>query len=196
MKYNTQEVAVLQPDYLGFIFYDKSPRDFQGVIPDIQDSIQKVGVFVDAEIAFAKAKIAQHQLDVIQLHGSESPAYIQELRSNCSVQIWKVFAIKDQFDFKRLNAYEGLIDAFLFDTKGTQKGGNGYTFDWNVLKEYTSQTPFVLSGGIGLEEIEKVKEILTTDLPILALDVNSKFEVKPGLKSIKELKEFKKVLKL
>ncbi|MFT5862367.1 MAG: phosphoribosylanthranilate isomerase [Flavobacteriales bacterium] len=196
MKYNTQEVAALQPDYLGFIFYDKSPRDFQGVIPDIQDSIQKVGVFVDTEIAFAKAKIAQHQLDVIQLHGSESPAYIQELRSNCSVQIWKVFAIKDQFDFKRLNAYEGLIDAFLFDTKGTQKGGNGYTFDWNVLKEYTSQTPFVLSGGIGLEEIEKVKEILTTDLPILALDVNSKFEVEPGLKSIKELKEFKKVLKL
>ena len=86
--------------------------------------------------------------------------------------------------------YEGLVHAFLFDTKGKAKGGNGYTFDWSVLKKYTSETPFVLSGGIGLEEIDNIKEILGTNLPILALDVNSKFEEKPGLKNIEHLTTF------
>ena len=83
------------------------------------------------------------------------------------------------------------MDGFHFDTKGKEKGGNGYTFDWSVLKDYTSQTPIILSGGIGLEEVEKVKEILATDLPIIALDVNSKFEDEPGMKNIEKLKKFK-----
>ncbi|ANH60351.1 phosphoribosylanthranilate isomerase [Dokdonia donghaensis] len=202
MKYNTQEVAALQPDYLGFIFYEKSKRDFGNLaIPELPEGIDRVGVFVDADIAFAKAKITQHNLNVIQLHGSESPEYIKELQAclvECSrdLKIWKVFGIKDSFDFEQLTPYEGLVDAFLFDTKGKEKGGNGYTFDWSVLKNYTSQTPIVLSGGIGLEEVEKVKEILATDLPIIALDVNSKFEDKPGLKNIEKLTEFKKVLQL
>lgn len=196
MKYNTQEVAALQPDYLGFIFYAGSKRDFHGDIPMLPNNIQKVGVFVDAEIAFAKAKIEQYNLDILQLHGSESPAFIQELKKLTDVKIWKVFAIKDAFDFDRLTPYEKLVDAFLFDTKGAQKGGNGYTFDWSVLKDYSSKTPFVLSGGIGLEEIDKVKEILETDLPILALDVNSKFEVKPGLKDTEQLKAFLKELNI
>lgn len=196
MKYNTQEVAALQPDYLGFIFFDGSPRNFQGDIPHLPNNIQKVGVFVDAEIAFAKAKIEQYNLDILQLHGSESPADIKELRKLTDVKIWKVFAIKDAFDFEQLNPYEKLVDAFLFDTKGAQKGGNGYTFDWSILKDYASKTPFVLSGGIGLEEVDKVKEILATDLPILALDVNSKFEVKPGLKDIEQLKRFQKELNI
>lgn len=202
MKYNTQEVAALQPDYLGFIFYEKSKRDFGNLeIPELPEVIDRVGVFVDADIAFAKAKITQHNLNVIQLHGSESPEYIKELQA-CLVErsrdlkIWKVFGIKDSFDFEQLRPYEGLVDAFLFDTKGKEKGGNGYTFDWSVLKNYTSQTPIILSGGIGLEEVEKVKEILATDLPIIALDVNSKFEDKPGLKNIEKLTEFKKVLQL
>ncbi|WP_405202619.1 phosphoribosylanthranilate isomerase [Dokdonia sp. LLG6352-1] len=202
MKYNTQEVAALQLDYLGFIFYEKSKRDFGNLeIPELPEAIDRVGVFVDADIAFAKAKITQHNLNVIQLHGSESPEYIKELQA-CLVErsrdlkIWKVFGIKDSFDFEQLTPYEGLVDAFLFDTKGKEKGGNGYTFDWGVLKNYTSQTPIILSGGIGLEEVGKVKEILATDLPIIALDVNSKFEDKPGLKNIEKLTEFKKVLQL
>ena len=198
MKYNTQEVAALQPDYLGFIFYDKSKRDFEeNNIPDLPEGIKKVGVFVDAELAFAKAKITTLNLDVIQLHGNESPDYIKKLKtfseeSNQDLTIWKVFGIKDQFNFEQLAPYETLVDAFLFDTKGKEKGGNGYTFDWNVLKEYPSKTPFILSGGIGLEEVDKVKEILATDLPIIALDVNSKFETAPGLKDIELLKQFQK----
>ena len=203
MKYNIQEVAALQPDYLGFIFYNKSKRDFgEQRIPELPKGIKKVGVFVDADIAFAKAQIEKHHLDIIQLHGNESPEYIKELKSSFpngegwDGETWKVFSIKDSFDFDRLKPYEGAVDAFLFDTKGAEKGGNGYTFDWSVLKNYTSKTPFVLSGGIGLDEVEIVKEILATDLPILALDVNSRFEDEPGLKNIEELGKFKTALQL
>lgn len=200
MKYNTLEVAALQPDFLGFIFYDKSKRDFGELdIPQLPKGIQKVGVFVDADIAFAKAKITQHKLDVIQLHGDESPEYITALKAALaselikeSLDIWKVFGIKDYFDFDQLKPHEGLVDAFLFDTKGKDKGGNGYTFDWTVLQAYTSKTPIILSGGIGLEEVDKIKEILATDLPIVAIDVNSRFEVKPGLKKIEKLEKFEK----
>ena len=149
MKYNTQEVAALQPDYLGFIFYDKSKRDFEGMeIPTLPKGIKKVGVFVDADIVFAKAQIEKYQLNVIQLHGSESPAYIEELKNSLSSgegwgeEIWKVFSIKDHFNFDQLKPYEGLVDAFLFDTKGKEKGGNGYTFNWDALKavSYTHLT--------------------------------------------------------
>lgn len=196
MKYNIQEVAALQPDYLGFIFYEKSKRHFcEQEIPKLPKGIKKVGVFVNATIAFAKAKIEKHRLDIVQLHGNESLEYIHELRA-CLVErsrdlkVWKVFSIKDSFDFDRLKPYESSVDAFLFDTKGAKKGGNGYTFDWNVLKNHTSKTPFVLSGGIGLDQTDKLKNILATDLPILALDVNSRFESKPGLKNIEAIREF------
>ena len=201
MKYNTQEVAALQPDYLGFIFYGKSKRDFEGMeIPTLPKGIKKVGVFVDAELAFAKAQIEKYQLNVIQLHGSESPAYIEELKNSLSSgegwgeEIWKVFSIKDHFNFDQLKPYEGLVDAFLFDTKGKEKGGNGYTFNWDALKEYPSTTPIVLSGGIGLGEVEKLKNILATELPIITLDVNSKFEIEPGLKDTKDLEKFRKIV--
>lgn len=198
MKYNTQEVAALQPDYLGFIFYNKSKRYFQELsIPALPDGIKKVGVFVDASLAFAQAHITKHQLDIVQLHGSESPAYIKELKSallapekGCSKEIWKVFSIKDTFNFNQLTPYEGLVDAFLFDTKGKEKGGNGYTFDWSVLQTYPSQTPFILSGGIGLDQVVEIKEICNTHLPIIGVDVNSRFEAKPGLKDISKLRTF------
>lgn len=204
MKYNTQEVAALQPDYLGFIFYDKSKRDFEGLeIPNLPKHIKKVGVFVDADLAFAKAKIEKYQLDITQLHGNESPAYIEQLRhtelvsgSQKQLKIWKVFSIKDAFDFSKLTPYEGIVDAFLFDTKGKEKGGNGYTFDWSVLQKYPSQTPFILSGGIGLKTVEQLKEILATELPIIAIDVNSKFETAPGKKNIEDLEQFRKALTL
>ena len=100
-----------------------------------------------------------------------------------------MFAIKDTFDFKRLLPYETYVSKFLFDTKGKEKGGNGINFDWSVLKEYPSATPFVLSGGIGLDTIPKLKQLLKTELPIDTIDVNSKFEIKPGEKNISALKK-------
>ncbi len=201
MKYqeNMQAVANLQPDYLGFIFYDKSPRNFEEEIPELPSTIKKTGVFVDATIDFVLEKVNKYDFQAVQLHGNESSEYCKNLRSKLKsratpVEIWKVFSIKDTFDFDFLKPYEGIVDFFLFDTKGKEKGGNGYTFDWQVLKDYPSTTPFILSGGVGLAEIEKVKTILKTDLPIHAIDVNSKFEIEPGLKKIKELKEFKEQL--
>ena len=125
---------------------------------------------------------------MIQLHGSETPEYCKRLQTDSKVELWKVFSIKDHFDFSVLEAYEAVIDKFLFDTKGKEKGGNGYTFDWSVLQDYPSQKPFMLSGGIGLDEIPAVNELKKTKLPLFGIDVNSKFEDKPGLKNIDLLK--------
>lgn len=195
MKYNIAEVAALQPDYLGFIFYDGSPRNYTAkAIPSFQ-GVKKVGVFVDAPIAFVIEKVGNFKLDVVQLHGDESPEYCDALKEKFiqknlkAIKTWKVFSIKNTFNFEKLKPYENTVNAFLFDTKGKEKGGNGYTFNWDVLKEYPSQKPFVLSGGIGLEEISAVKEILATNLPIMAIDVNSKFETAPGLKNSEDLKK-------
>jgi len=200
MNHNIAEVATLQPDYLGFIFYEKSPRFFDGEIPKLPFGIKKVGVFVNAAIKEILEKIKEYNLDVIQLHGEESPYFCKELKQECQVKcsrsltIWKVFSIKDEFDFEKLEPFENVVDKFLFDTNGKEKGGNGITFDWNVLKNYTSQKPFILSGGIGLEEIENLKTILETDLPIHAIDVNSKFESKPGMKNVLILQGFQNLV--
>ncbi|AXT56238.1 phosphoribosylanthranilate isomerase [Aquimarina sp. AD1] len=203
MKYqeNIEAVAALQPDYLGFIFYEKSPRNFDAIIPQIPDTIKKTGVFVDEEINSILEKSNKYNFNAVQLHGNESSEFCKELRTKLNsstkpnrVEIFKVFSIKDQFDFEELKPYEGIVDYFLFDTKGKEKGGNGYTFDWSVLNNYNSSTPFILSGGIGLQEIENVKKILETDLPIYGIDINSKFEIEPGLKNINDLEKFKKLL--
>ena len=194
MKYNIAEVASLQPDYLGFIFYDQSPRYFEGESLELPSEISKVGVFVDATLAEISNKIETHDLKVVQLHGNETANFCSELKNELQpeeVEIWKVFSIKDSFDFELIRPYEPIVDKFLFDTKGKNKGGNGYTFNWNVLKDYPSKKPFILSGGIGLMELAKLKQIFKTDLPIHAVDVNSKFEIEPGRKNMKELKIFK-----
>ena len=197
MKHNVAQVAALQPDYLGFIFYDKSVRNYEeGLETPAYPSIKKVGVFVDASISFVMKKIKAHKLNVIQLHGDESVFYIKEINQNIfnsklrhAVEIWKVFSVGDNFDFNILSKYENTVDKFLFDTKGKDKGGNGFAFDWTVLKEYPSTKPFILSGGISMENISEVKELIKTDLPLYAIDVNSKFEDSPGLKNIEKLKK-------
>lgn len=196
MKYNIAEVASLQPDYLGFIFYEKSPRFYSGKeIPSLPPGIKKVGVFVDEKISKVIELCRKYALDVIQLHGNETKEYVLDLQGYLvlyypDVLVWKVFNIDDEFDFSQLSIFENKVDAYLFDTKGKEKGGNGHTFNWEILKNYPSKKPFILSGGIGLEEIDSLKELLKTDLPILAIDVNSKFETEPGLKDVSSLKKF------
>ena len=192
MNLNTSEVASLRPDYLGFIFYNKSPRFFNGEIPELSSGISKVGVFVNASIEEISEKINKYKLDVVQLHGDETPEFCNKLKEkfqkeSSSITTWKVFSIKDSFNFDNLVAYEDVVGKFLFDTKGKEKGGNGYTFNWEILSGYPSKKPFLLSGGIGLEEIKDLKKILNTKLPIHAIDVNSKFETEPGLKNIDDL---------
>jgi len=199
MKHNIAEVAELQPDYLGFIFYEKSPRFFEGEIPSLPLGIKKVGVFVDEKISEVIDLCKKYSLNVIQLHGNETKEYVLDLQGYLTlycpdVLIWKVFNVDDEFDFSPLKIFENKVDKFLFDTKGKDKGGNGYTFNWEILKNYPSKKPFILSGGIGLEEIAELKEFLRTDLPIHAIDVNSKFEIEPGLKNIEALKKIKNEL--
>lgn len=195
MKYpdNILEVGSLLPDYMGFIFWEKSARYFDGEMPHLPQSIKKTGVFVNACQEDIVAKVSQYNLQAVQLHGHESVAFCQELKEYLgnTIEIIKVFSVDPEFDFDELKPFETVCDYFLFDTKGKLPGGNGTTFDWKVLQQYPSQKPFFLSGGIGLDEIDLVKQILITDLPIYAIDVNSKFEIEAGLKNKEELHRFK-----
>ncbi len=219
MKYveNIQQIAELQPDYLGFIFYEKSKRNFEGIIPDLSNTIKKTGVFVNEHLEIVISLIEEYRLDAVQLHGDESVAYVAELKQHLAerrtlfieenksikkrknqhyiskneIEIIKVFGIKDSFNFSVLEPYLDVVDFFLFDTKGAARGGNGVKFDWTVLENYPYKKPFFLSGGIGLEDVEQIQTIRKTNLPIYALDVNSKFESKPGLKNSNEVKSFK-----
>lgn len=209
MNHNPTEVAQLQPDYLGFIFWEPSSRYFSGAMPELPNSIKKVGVFVDAPLEEVVEKAKQYQLDAVQLHGKESAAYCKALHTaqmvsgshksvslnqvqNGKLDIIKVFSIKDDFDFDVLKDYENVCDYFLFDTQGKLPGGNGYTFDWSVLEAYPSNKPYFLSGGIGLESQEKLQGFLNSPASknCYAIDVNSKFEKAPGLKNIEHLKIF------
>ncbi len=213
MNQNPVEVAQLQPDYLGFIFWEPSSRYFEGAIPQLLQSIKKVGVFVDATVEEVLQKVAQYQLDAVQLHGKETPEFCRILRHaeldsashrdetpkqvrGDRLEIIKVFSIKDDFDFDALRDYETVCDYFLFDTKGKLPGGNGYTFDWSVLENYPSTKPFFLSGGIGMDAVDKLKAFLNSPASkyCFAVDVNSKFETEPGLKDITMLKAFTKSL--
>jgi phosphoribosylanthranilate isomerase len=224
MKYveNIQQVGALTPDYLGFIFYEKSKRNFEGIIPELPSSIKKTGVFVNEILAIVISMVEEYRLDAVQLHGDESVEYILELKAQLAerkelfieenkqirkkknqhfiaetaIEIIKVFGIKDTFDFDILKPYVAVVDYFLFDTKGKERGGNGTKFDWTVLKKYPFEKPFFLSGGIGLEDVVEVQKTIHSGLPIYALDVNSKFESAPGVKKIEELKEFKNSLAL
>jgi phosphoribosylanthranilate isomerase len=195
MKYpdNILEVGALLPDYMGFIFWEKSARYFDGVLPNLPKSIKKTGVFVNASQEDIVSKVNQYDLQAVQLHGHESVAFCQELKNTLAknIEIIKVFSVDSSFDFDELKPFESVCDYFLFDTKGKLPGGNGTTFDWKVLQQYPSQKPFFLSGGIGLDEIDLVNEIVKTDLPIYAIDVNSKFEIEAGLKNKEELHRFK-----
>lgn len=194
MKYpdNIVEIGALLPDYMGFIFWEKSARYFDGTMPDLPKSIKKVGVFVNESNEVILAKAQKYNLQAIQLHGQESVAFCSDLKSkiDASIEIIKVFSVSDSFDFEVLKAFETVCDYFLFDTKGKLPGGNGTTFDWKVLENYPSTKPFFLSGGIGIEEIKSIQEISKTNLPIYAIDINSKFEIESGLKNEEKLKRF------
>ncbi|WP_044403347.1 phosphoribosylanthranilate isomerase [Lacinutrix sp. Hel_I_90] len=188
---NILDVADLHPSYMGFIFYEKSPRYFKETIPELPDTIEKVGVFVNASLDFIVDKIETHQLQGVQLHGDESPEFCEQLRAY-DVKIIKVFSVKNQFDFSVLEPYESVCDYYLFDTKGKEPGGNGYTFNWNIFKKYPSNKSYFLSGGIGPETIDALLLFLKrpeSDL-CCTLDINSKFETISGFKDIKKIKDF------
>jgi len=190
---NIKALAALTPDYMGFIFWAPSSRFVEGTTPTLPQHIKKTGVFVDATIDYIETIIKEHQLQAVQLHGKETPEYCSYVKS-LDVEVIKAFSIKDHFDFTSLTPYENYCDFYLFDTKGELPGGNGYGFDWSLLTNYPSQKPFFLSGGIGLEHTPQIKALLNTDLPLYAIDVNSKFELAPARKNIDALTQFKNEL--
>lgn len=182
---NIMEIASLLPDYLGFIFYKKSARYFEGIIPEISKSIKKTGVFVDETIDEILTKISQYNLQAVQLHGKESPEFVRLLRNEIGdkIEIIKAFAVDYDFNFERIKDFENHCDYFLFDTKGKLPGGNGEKFDWNLLSKYTGTKSIFLSGGIGMDDLENFKNIKKINFRIQGFDFNSKLELKPGLKS-------------
>lgn len=186
---NIQQIAALQPDYLGFIFFEKSARNFTGEIPEIASTIKKTGVFVNASFDFIQQKIKQYGFKAVQLHGEENPEFCQKVKA-LNVEVFKVFSMKSNFDFSILKPFETSVDYFLFDTKGENPGGNGFVFDWEILKKYNSEIPFILSGGIGIQEVDALKDLMQLNLPIYALDINSKFEIQPALKNAALVNEF------
>lgn len=198
MNLNTSAVAALNPDYLGFIFWEPSKRNFEEKQLILPHRIKKVGVFVDAYIEEIVEKVNTHQLLAVQLHGNETPEFCRILKSALKgIDIIKVFSIKEAFDFTVLQPFESVCEYYLFDTKGKLPGGNGYKFNWEVLKAYPSNKPFFLSGGIGLEDVETIKEFMgrPESKHCYAIDVNSKFEIAPGLKDIAKLNDFINFLK-
>lgn len=195
---NIQEIANLQPDFLGFIFYENSVRNYtENSIVPISESIKKVGVFVNERHEKIIKTIQKYGLNMIQLHGNETESYCLELinqlnHNQLNTKIIKSFSVDDYFVFQILNDYQ-MVDYFLFDTKGKLPGGNGTKFNWEILGNYNLEKPYFLSGGIGLDDVSSIKEFLKTPASkyCYALDVNSKFEIEAGLKNKEKIQQFK-----
>ena len=182
---NIREVEMLGIDMMGFIFWPKSSRCVSQRPDYLPKHVKLVGVFVDEDPEQVKRLAADYGLDYIQLHGQESPAYIFQLGG---LHIIKAFNIATVEDLQQTQPYEGLVDYFLFDTKGKSVGGNGEKFNWDVLDAYQGSTHFLLSGGIGPDDAANVKAFHHPKC--IGIDLNSRFEVTPGLKDINKLKCF------
>jgi len=186
---NREEVEKLPIDFLGFIFYPKSKR-FVGENTDsglFNSEKTKVGVFVD-ENAFEILGLAKNfGFEFVQLHGKENPKTCQLLR-NQGVKVIKAFNLNESFKFEKLQDYKTTVDYFLFDTKTDLPGGSGQKFNWEILKKYTGNVPFFLSGGINPDDAEKIKQLEHPQL--FGIDLNSGFEDEPGLKNSEKLGKF------
>ena len=186
---NIREVEAVGIDLMGFIFWPKSGRYVSERPAYLPTNCKRVGVFVDEDIETVKRIAEDYALDYIQLHGHESPEYCAQLKG---LKLIKAFNIATTEDFKQTEPYTGIVDYFLFDTKGKSVGGNGEKFDWSVLSAYDDNTPFLLSGGIGPDDAEVLTSHFSplTSKKCVGIDLNSRFEQAPGLKDINKLKDF------
>ena len=193
MKYpdNIAEILALSPDFIGMIFYEKSPRfvgnDVQIPLTKNLGNIGKVGVFVNEEENIIRKIVSFYNLNFVQLHGNESPDFCRKIQK-MGVKVIKAFSIQFPSDFTQTEPYEGVCDYFLFDTKTEYYGGSGEKFDWNILSDYKGVTCFILSGGITKEDAQSIKKIQHNKL--FAIDINSRFETAPGQKDVNLLRQF------
>ncbi|MFD2871673.1 phosphoribosylanthranilate isomerase [Mucilaginibacter ximonensis] len=191
LKYpdNIRAIEALEPKYMGFIFYGRSPR-FAGdldadALAAISPEIIKTGVFVNERAEEIEALVDKYDFKAVQLHGNESPEFVERFKDR--VQVLKAFGVNEDFDFEQLKDYVGKVDHFLFDTKTDAHGGSGKTFNWDILNKYTLEVPFFLSGGLSLDNLDQINKIKHPQF--YGVDLNSKFETAPGLKDIEKLKQ-------
>ena len=189
---NINQLMKLDLDFMGIIFYEKSSRFFSSdVLPKSEKKY--VAVFVDESLDVIKKLINIYKFEYVQLHGNEDEKFCKELSSLCNVI--KAFRIDDTFDLNDIEKYSKYCKYFLFDTFTESYGGSGKKFNWDILLNYNHKKNFILSGGINLELISSIKK-LKNQLPnLIGVDLNSKFEIKPGLKDINRVKKFIKSIK-
>lgn len=183
-------IVELNPDFLGFIFFSGSPRNILNrvdIFPFslIPERISKVAVFVNAKTSTIEKITQRYSFGYVQLHGNEKPEQCKEIK--CFAKVIKAFRISNTLphDLKR---YEDSCDYFLFDSYGNNFGGNGVSFNHDMLLRYDLAVPFFLSGGIGLDNYKCLSYFKHSRL--FAIDVNSKFEIEPGLKDVNKLNQF------
>jgi len=193
---NIRAIAALQPDLMGFIFYPKSTRYAEpldgSTLDALPKSIKKIGVFVNEDLERILTLVFKYKLDGVQLHGTENTETCKKLK-DAGLIVLKAFPITEAYNFKVTCKYEGVCDYFLFDTKTDAYGGSGVKFDWSILNEYKGEIPFLLSGGIGADDAEVILQI--NHPKFFGIDLNSKFEISPGLKNVELLKRFLKEIK-
>lgn len=185
---NIRQVEQLGADWMGFIFYPSSPRYVSELPSYLPRKQKRVGVFVNAEKSFILEHVKLFQLDLLQLHGNETPSYCSEIREATHIPVIKAFGVAEETDFMTICTYENYADYFLFDTPCSTAGGSGKAFDHSLLNHYQGHTPFLLSGGLGPDD---TKEINDFKHPAFAgIDLNSRFELQPALKSVEKLHSF------
>ena len=188
---NIREVEALGIDLMGFIFWEKSSRYISKRPAYLPTKCKRVGVFVDEDIESVKRIADDYALDYIQLHGHESSDYCAQLQG---LHLIKAISVSSRNDIATYKTYEGLVEYFLFDTKCPSVGGSGQQFDWSVLSAYDGSTPFLLSGGIGPDDAERIKSFHHPQC--IGIDLNSRFELVPGLKDVIKLQAFIKELSI
>ena len=189
---NIREIAALQPDYMGFIFYPNSPRFAKNLdvslLNALPASIKKVGVFVNENLENILTYIQKYDLDAVQLHGADNKRLCREIKEEAKTMVIKVFPIMASYNLKVTKEYEEVADLFLFDTKTDLYGGSGQKFNWNILHDYHGEKDFLLSGGISADDVKAIRKIQHPKM--IGVDLNSKFEIKPGLKNAALLRQF------
>lgn len=189
-------ISEVNPDWMGLIFYPKSPR----YVSDEQAAelkgqpVKKVGVFVNESESEIQRKVDQFGLSAIQLHGNESIEFVKKLSQKTDAELWKVVSVGDEIDWNSLEDYLPFVSKFLFDTATIAHGGSGKRFDWKVLETYPFDKGFLLSGGLDGQSAEEVLALQQQIPQLQGVDLNSKFEDAPGVKNIEKLKNFKSLL--
>ena len=190
---NIRAVDQLGTDWMGFIFYPGSLRYVGEKLSYIPAKVKRVGVFVNEQPGIIRERALQNRLDILQLHGDESPAYCRKLKEE-GFKVIKAFGIQtDQpFPSEEVQRYGGCCDYLLFDTQSPLHGGSGKKFNWEILSAYNGDTPFLISGGISPEDAEVIKAFSHPQL--MGVDLNSGFETSPAIKDISLLQTFIKQL--